>query len=141
MCKRRNIVNRPSDTEFKALVVHLILNGKVEKALELLAKNYNVSVPNVKIGLPRRRRRDALGCYMAKNQTIHLFNSDVLKQPFIILHEFYHHLRTSIDKKHKGTERYAGKFAQEFIETYKSFSIHARDCKSIRTEDRANGSG
>jgi hypothetical protein len=52
---------------------------------------------------------------MAKNKTIHVLNSDVLKDPFVILHEFYHHLRTSIDRKHRGTEKYASKFARDFI--------------------------
>ena len=104
-----------SETQFKAFVVHLILNGNVEEALKHLAKHYNVSSPRIQVGLPRRHGTKALGCYTAKNQTIHVLNSDVLKDPFIILHEFYHHLRTSIDKKHRGTEKYASQFARDFI--------------------------
>ncbi len=34
---------------FKPLVVWLILNGKTEEALELLAKNYKVNVPELKL--------------------------------------------------------------------------------------------
>ncbi|MEM3090481.1 MAG: hypothetical protein QXW17_01825 [Candidatus Bathyarchaeia archaeon] len=41
-------------------------------------------------------------------------------KPFIILREFYHHLRT-FGGKHKGTEKNADKFAREFIETYENF--------------------
>jgi len=108
-----------SETQFKAFVVHLILNGNAEEALEQLAKHYNVSLPIIQVGLPGRHRTKALGCYTAKNQTIHVLNSDVLKEPFTILHEFYHHLRTSIDKKHKGTEKYASQFARDFILAYK----------------------
>ncbi len=102
------------------LVVWLILNGKVEKALELLAEHYSVDVPKIEVGLPKGRKKKALGCYNAKKGTISVSNSDTLKEPFIILHEFYHHLRTALDTKHKGTEKYADKFAKDFIQTYKS---------------------
>jgi len=112
--------NKRSEIRFKAFIVHLILNGDVEEALEQLAKHYNVSVPRIKLGLPKRHGAKTLGCYTVKSQTIHVLNSDVLKEPFIILHEFYHHLRTSIDKKHRGTEKYASQFARGYIEAYKN---------------------
>lgn len=112
--------NKRSETRFKAFIVHLILNGNVEKALEQLAKHYNVSVPRIKLGLPKRHGTKTLGCYATKSQTIHVLNSDVLKEPFIILHEFYHHLRTSIDRKHRGTEKYASQFAHDYVEAYKN---------------------
>ena len=107
-------------TNFKPLIVQLILNGQAEKALTLLAKNYKVSTPKLKVGLPKGRKANAFGCYTPKDATISVFNSDVTGNPFVILHEFYHHLRTSIDKKHKGTEKKADKFAMEFIEAYKA---------------------
>lgn len=106
--------------EFKALVVQLILDGRVEEALERLAKQCSVSLPRIKVGLPKRHRRNALGCYMAENETIFVLDSDTLKKPSVILHEFYHHMRTShLDRKHKGTERYANEFARKFIEAYR----------------------
>jgi hypothetical protein len=104
---------------FKQSIVQLILNGKAEEALNLLAKKYKVSNPKLKIGLPKGHRGDSFGCYTSKNATISLANSDIILNPFVILHEFYHHLRTSIDKKHKGTEKFADKFAMKFIEAYK----------------------
>ena len=107
---------------FKPLIVSLILNGQAEKAIDLLAKNYKVSTPKLKVGLPKGRRAKASGCYTPKDATISVLNSDVMRNPFVILHEFYHHLRTSVDKKHKGTEKNADKFAREFIEAYKSAS-------------------
>ena len=107
---------------FKPLIVWLIFNGQVEKALELLAKNYKVTTPKLKVGLPKGRKATAFGCYTPKNATISVLNSDVIGNPFVILHEFYHHLRTSVDKKHKGTEKNADKFARGFIEAYKSSS-------------------
>ena len=114
------MISKPTKPRFKALVVSLILNGKVEKALELLAEHYGVSVPKMKVGLPKGRKKKTLGCYNAKKGTIFVLNSDTLSEPFIILHEFYHHLRTALDTKHKGTEKYADEFAKDFIQAYKS---------------------
>lgn len=106
---------------FKPLVVWLILNGKPEIALELLAKNYKVNVPDLKVGLPKGHKNKVYGCYTSKNQTISVLNSDVLVNPFVIIHEFYHHLRSkSVDRVHKGTEKNADKFSIDFIETYKA---------------------
>ena len=107
---------------FKPLIVWLILNGQAEKALNLLAENYKVATPKLKVGLPKGHKVKAFGCYTPKDATISVLNSDVIGNPFVILHEFYHHLRTSIDKKHKGTEKNADKFARDFIEAYKSLS-------------------
>jgi hypothetical protein len=106
------------------LVVQLILDGKVEESLELLARHYGVSVPRIKVGLPKSRRSKALGCYSAADQTIYVLDSGRLKDPFVILHEFYHHLRTGADKRHRGSERFASAFARKFID--ESHSLEAR---------------
>ena len=111
------------EQRFKAIIVWLILNGKVERALEILAKKHRVRVPIIEVGLPKRDKRKALGCYNGKKRMISVLNSDTLKNPFVILHEFYHHLRTSDDAKHRGTEKYANAFAKEFIEAYRSVAI------------------
>jgi len=111
------------DAKSKVAVVRLIANGDTEKALQLLAEHYDVSVPRVKVGLPKGRKRNSLGCYSPKNKTIAVLNSDALKNPFIILHEFYHHLRTSsVDLKHKGTEKNADAFARDFMYACRSFA-------------------
>lgn len=111
------------EPDFALSVVQLIVDGKVEEALVLLAGRYGVRVPRVRVGLPRRRRSKVLGCYSAADETIYVFNSDVLKDPFVVLHEFYHHLRTGVDRKHRGTERLASKFAEEFIDASHSVSV------------------
>ena len=103
-----------------SLVVWLILNGEAERALGLLSEHFNVRMPSIKVGLPKGHRSTALGCYSSKDRTISVLNCDAMKEPFIIIHEFYHHLRTSADARHKGTEKYADKFAKEFIEAYES---------------------
>ena len=108
---------------FKPLVVWLILNGKTEEALTLLAKNYKVNIPELKVGLPKGHKIKAFGCYTTKNQTISVQNSDILMNPFVVIHEFYHHLRSkSVDQMHKGTEKNADKFAIDFIEAYRAYA-------------------
>ncbi|TRO53087.1 hypothetical protein E2P61_02270 [Candidatus Bathyarchaeota archaeon] len=110
------------DSNFKPLIVSLILSKQTEIALDLLAENYKVSTPKLKVGLPKGHKAKAFGCYMPKAATISVLNSDVMGNPFVILHEFYHHLRTSVDREHRGTEKNADKFAREFIEAYNSSS-------------------
>ncbi|MFB3889510.1 MAG: hypothetical protein ACE14S_08460 [Candidatus Bathyarchaeia archaeon] len=109
------------EASFKTAVVSLILNKQTEEALELLAKNYGVETPKLKVGLPKGHKRNAYGCYTAQTATISVLNSDVFGNPFVVLHEFYHHLRSkSVDKQHRGTEKNADKFATEFIREYES---------------------
>jgi hypothetical protein len=116
----RSKVGAELQKRMMSLVVWLILNGEAERALGLLSEQFNVRVPSIKVGLPKGRRSTALGCYSSRNRTISVLNSDALKEPFIIIHEFYHHLRTSADTRHKGTEKYADEFARGFIEVYES---------------------
>jgi len=109
---------------FQPYVVWLILNGKTEEALELLAKNYKVNVPCLKVGLPKGHKIKAFGCYTNNNETISVQNSDILANPFVIIHEFYHHLRSKgADRMHRGTEKNADRFAIEFIEAYKKAAL------------------
>lgn len=113
---------------FKPLVVWLILNGKPEEALERLAKKYQVNVPDLKVGLPKGHKIKAYGCYTSKNQTISVLNSDVMVNPFVIIHEFYHHLRSkSVDRMHKGTEKNADKFALDFLTQYQVAAKKTQD--------------
>jgi hypothetical protein len=107
---------------FKASVVQLVLDGKPEDALERLADYYHVSVPRMKVGLPKAHRKNVLGCYTAKNKTISVLNSDMLKEPMVVLHEFYHHLRIRGDGIHRGTEKNAMEFAKNYVESYLSVS-------------------
>ncbi|MCW4045416.1 MAG: hypothetical protein NWE94_07875 [Candidatus Bathyarchaeota archaeon] len=107
------------EAEFKPFIVWLILNGKTEEALERLAEKYRVNVPKLKIGLPKGHKKRVYGCYTPINATISVLNSEALGNPFVVLHEFYHHLRTQLaDKQHKGTEKNANRFAAEFLQAY-----------------------
>ena len=104
--------------DFKAIIVKLILSGEVNRALNLLSKNHKVKKPILKVGLPKGHKTKTLGCYSTKQSTIMVQNRELLTNPYLILHEFYHHLRTNIDKKHLGTEKNADKFAIEYISEY-----------------------
>jgi hypothetical protein len=53
-----------------------------------------------------------------EKEAIYVASSEGLTDPFLILHEFYHHLR-SVSGRHLGTERYANRFAREYIEEYR----------------------
>jgi hypothetical protein len=108
------------EQRFKAIIVWLILNGKTEKALHLLAEKYGVDAPKLEVGLPKRHKKNSSGCYNGKRKTISVLNSEVFKNPFVILHEFYHHLRTNLEMEHRGTEKYANKFAEDFLQAYRS---------------------
>ncbi|MCL2358992.1 MAG: hypothetical protein LBH74_09610 [Nitrososphaerota archaeon] len=106
---------------FKSRVVWLILDGAPEEALKLLAENYQVAIPDLKVGMPKKHKFKAWGCYTAKNQTIYVCNSDVLVNPLVILHEFYHHLRSrAVDRVHRGTENKADQFAMDFVLQYQA---------------------
>jgi hypothetical protein len=111
---------------FKPAIVYLILTMQTEQALELLAKNFHVEIPKLKVGLPKGHTRNSYGTYNAANQTICVLDSEIFGNPFVILHEFYHHLRSkSVDKQHKGTEKNADKFALEFIKAYQEAAAKA----------------
>ncbi len=106
---------------FKARVVQLILKKEVNEALEALSEHYRVSVPGLRVGMPKRSGSKA-GCYASGTKMIHVASMERLHDPFVILHEFYHHLRTHVGK-HRGTEKHANRFAQEYIAAYnQSFS-------------------
>lgn len=106
-----------ADGVFKAGIVHLILTHDAEKALALLAEHYGVDTPALTVGIPKGHVTVS-GCYVLAKETIYVASSEGLTSPFLILHEFYHHLR-SVSGRHLGTERYANKFAREYIAAYK----------------------
>ncbi|MEB2837380.1 MAG: hypothetical protein GSR80_000480 [Desulfurococcales archaeon] len=97
----------------RARAARLVLEGRAEEALRLLASYYGVPVPALRVGLPRRCRR-ALGCYVASRRTIYVRSSAEYRDPLVVLHEFYHHLRSRLGR-HRGTERHADEYALEAL--------------------------
>jgi len=110
-----------SERLLKAKVVALILSKEPEEALELLSRFYKIEAPELKVGMPKGHGKNP-ACYTAKDRTIHMANRENLHNAFLLLHEFYHHLRTRV-KEHKGTEGYADKFARDFIEAYNAVNV------------------
>ena len=105
---------------FRAKVVYLILSKDIQEALELLSHNYGVVAPKLKVGMPKRYSKNP-ACYVHKNRTIHVSHREILWNPNVILHEFYHHLR-SVKNAQGGIEKYANTFAKNYLEAYQKIT-------------------
>ena len=119
--------NLPDDIT-KAKIVHMILNKKTEEALQNLSEFYNVTVPRIVVGTIKGKRRTVYAVYVQKESKIHVINSDIFYNPFIVLHEFYHHIRTRAGV-HRGSEKHANMYAQSFVDSYKRLVEQMRDKK------------
>ena len=102
----------------KAKIVHMILNRNTEDALQKLSKFYNVTPPEIVVGTIKGKRKTVYAVYVQKERRIYVINSDILYNPFIVLHEFYHHIRTRAGV-HRGSEKHANMYAKSFIDSYK----------------------
>ena len=116
--KEGKIIAIDNEYQFKAKIVQIILMKENVEAIKALSSHYSVDIPHLKVGMPKRYSKN-VGCYVSKTKTIHVMNQEYLDNPFVILHEFYHHLRTQVGE-HRGTEKHANKFAEEFIEAFKT---------------------
>lgn len=113
--------SRPTSNEkpFQTDVVQLIsTQRRPEDALDLLCEHYKVERPKLRIGLPRGEKK-ALGCYVHREKTIYISSQEYLYDPYVLIHEFYHHLR-NVGGKHRGTERHAKEFALAFLKAASS---------------------
>ena len=112
-----SVTTHPDDIT-KAKVVNMILNKKTEEALKNLSQFYKVIPPEITVGTIKGKRKTVYAVYVQRESKIYCINSDVFYNPFIIMHEFYHHIRTK-GGIHKGSEKYANTYAKSFIESYK----------------------
>ena len=119
------VVTFDSMRGFRAEIVRLIIDGRPEHAFRLLGKYYGVSEPTLRVGTVKRHRK-VLACYVEKESRIYLANSSFLTNPFVILHEFYHHLRCSSQGKSRQVEKRADLFAWSFIRDFRSASSELR---------------
>ena len=110
-------MNEP-DQNLKAFVVALILLKRTEEAIQLLSQIYRVGIPQLKVGHVKGRKK-AAGVYVLGKKTILVSNGENLWDPFIILHEFYHHIRNE-GGEHRGNEKLADAFAHDYINAYKT---------------------
>ena len=117
----------------KARIVYMILNRKTEEALQNLSKFYNVTPPKIVVGTIKGKRRTVYAVYVQKERRIYVINSDIFYNPFIVLHEFYHHIRTRAGV-HRGSEKHANMYAQSFVDSYKRLVEQIRDKKKLEEQ-------
>src|SRR5437867_11800203 len=95
-----------NNRSFQETIVQLIsTERRPEEALDLLSEHYRVERPRLKIGPPRGEKK-ALRCYAHREKPIHLSRQEHLSHPYLLIHEFYHHL-SNLGGQHRGTERHA----------------------------------
>ena len=105
------------DDMVKAQIVALIVDKKTEVALEKLSKLYQVDTPKIVVGTIKKKRRTVYAVYVVQEKKIYALNSEIFYDPFVILHEYYHHIRSKRGT-HRGSEKHANMYAQEFIDSY-----------------------
>jgi len=111
------IVSLTDVSAFKFEVVEEILQKRPEIAVKLLSKRYSVEAPHLQVGIVKGHSVNALGVYVSRNKTIYVRSREVLYNPFVIIHEFYHHLRTN-STVHRGSEKHANLFAKNYLISY-----------------------
>lgn len=85
----------------------------------MLCEYYRVERPRLRVGLVRGRNKGVQAVYVSARKEILAARREFLYDPFTMIHEFYHHLR-SFGGDHRGTERYADKFAIDYIRAYRT---------------------
>jgi hypothetical protein len=101
----------------KAKIVQMILDKKTEAALEKLSEFYHVESPKIVVGTIKGKRRTVYAVYVSSQKKIYALNSDIFYNPFIVLHEYYHHIRSKLGV-HRGSERHANSYAKDFVDSY-----------------------
>src|ERR671911_1316802 len=114
-------INIHPDDLTKAKIVYMILSRKTEEALQSLSKFYNITPPEIVVGTIKGKRRSVYAIYVQKEGRIYAINSDIFYNPFVVLHEFYHHIRSK-EGIHRGSEKHANMFATDFIDAYKNIA-------------------
>jgi len=130
-------IQSSKETDFRTRIVHLILSGNPEKALELLSKHYAVHTPELRVGTVKRHRK-VLGCYVEKEERIYVSKSEYLNSPFVVLHEFYHHLRSSQMTRGKQAEKRANSFASDYLEDFRRTYL-ALSLRRLKTDSSSCG--
>jgi hypothetical protein len=105
------------DEENMVRIVRKILNKDTEKALLELSNLYNIRPPEIVVGTIKGKRKSVYAVYVQDENRIYAMNSEIFYNPFVVLHEFYHHLR-SRGGVHRGSERNANMYAKKFIDAY-----------------------
>jgi hypothetical protein len=105
------------DEESMARIVQKILNKDTEQALSDLSDLCKICPPEIVVGTIKGKRKTVYAVYVQNENRIYAMNSEIFYNPFVILHEFYHHLR-SRGGVHRGSEKNANLYAKRFIDAY-----------------------
>jgi hypothetical protein len=116
------------DEKSMARIVQKILNKDVEQALSDLSELYNICPPEMVVGTIKGKRKTVYAVYVQNENRIYAMNSDIFYNPFVILHEFYHHLR-SRSGVHRGSEKNANMYARRFFDAYSKVLINKWDTR------------
>lgn len=129
------------EMEFKAEVVATILDSRPEDALDMLCAHYRVERPRLKVGVLEGKTKGVLAVYSGKRKEILAARRESLFDPFVLVHEFYHHLR-STSGRHRGTEKEADRFSLEFIGAYNSIVTQLAGVRpTVRTDTSGSAEG
>lgn len=105
------------DEESMARIVQKILDKDTEQALSDLSDLSKICPPEIVVGTIKGKRKTVYAVYVQNENRIYAMNSEIFYNPFVILHEFYHHLR-SRGGVHRGSEKNANLYAKRFIDAY-----------------------
>ena len=100
-----------------AKIVYKILNRDTEQALSDLSDLYNIRAPEIVVGTIKGKRKTVYAVYVQNENRIYTLNSDIFYNPFVVLHQFYHHLKYR-GGVHRGSEKNANMYTKRFIEAY-----------------------
>ena len=98
------------------------MDSKPEEAIGVLSKWYKVSEPKLGVWVVEGKTKGVAAVYSQRRKEILAARREYLYNPFVMVHEFYHHLR-SVSGKHRGTEKQADKFALEFVAAYQRMAL------------------
>jgi hypothetical protein len=110
------------DEKSMARIVQKILNKDTEQALSDLSDLYNIRPPQIVVGTIKGKRKTVYAVYVQNENRIYAMNSDIFYNPFVVLHEFYHHLRSRVGV-HRGSEKNANMYANRFVDAYSKVLI------------------
>ena len=105
------------DDLVKASIVALILDSRPEEAIKALCRWYKVEEPRLGVGVFEGKTKGVAAVYSLRRKEILAAKREYMYNPFVMIHEFYHHLR-STSGSHRGTEKQADKYAAEFVSAY-----------------------
>jgi hypothetical protein len=105
----------PLSRDNARMIIQMIIDGNTDDALKIISDFYHIDPPKTVVGLPRNKCFKSYACYVPSKHTIFFRDANAYRNPYIVLHEFYHVIRF-INGKHRGTEKYADKYAKFFIQ-------------------------